>query len=180
MRAPSKARALIAGTLALGAGTVVSALFLRADARWTTLALLGAAAILTETIQVPSDESSPDPGDAHSFSLSSGVHYAAVIMIGPWTGALIAVFGVVVADRLRGVGWRFVAFNASVFAGAVAGGGLVYWLPGATARGHARRCTRLVPLSPLCTRRRVRPGPRARARAHVRAGGPAALGGPSP
>jgi len=132
MRAPSKARALIAGTLALGAGTVVSALFLRADARWTTLALLGAAAILTETIQVPSDETSPDAGDAHSFSLSSGVHYAAVIMIGPWTGALIAVFGVVVADRLRGVGWRFVAFNASVFAVAVACGGLAYELTGGT------------------------------------------------
>ena len=132
MRAPSKARALIAGTLALGAGTVVSALFLRADARWTTLALLGAAAILTETIQVPSDETSPDAGDAHSLSLSSGVHYAAVIMIGPWTGALIAVFGVVVADRLRGVGWRFVAFNASVFAVAVACGGLAYELTGGT------------------------------------------------
>jgi putative nucleotidyltransferase with HDIG domain len=132
MRAPSKARALIAGTLALGAGTVVSAFFLRADAAWTTLALLGAAAILTETIQVPSDESSPDPGDAHSFSLSSGVHYAAVIMLGPWTGALIAVFGVVVADRLRGVGWRFVSFNASVFAVAVACGGLAYEHTGGT------------------------------------------------
>jgi putative nucleotidyltransferase with HDIG domain len=132
MRAPSKARALIAGTLALGAGTVVSALVLRGDARWTTLALLGAAAILTETVQVPSDETSPDAGDAHSFSLSSGVHYAAVIMIGPWTGALIAVFGVVVADRLRGVGWRFIAFNASVFAVAVACGGLAYELTGGT------------------------------------------------
>jgi hypothetical protein len=132
MRAPSKARALIAGTLALGAGTVVSAFFLRADAAWTTLALLGAAAILTETIQVPSDESSPDPGDAHSFSLSSGVHYAAVIMLGPWTGALIAVFGVVVADRLRGVGWRFVSFNASAFAVAVACGGLAYEHTGGT------------------------------------------------
>jgi hypothetical protein len=132
MRAPSKARALIAGTLALGAGTVVSAFFLRADAAWTTLALLGAAAILTETIQVPSDESSPDPGDAHSFSLSSGVHFAAVIMLGPWTGALIAVFGVVVADRLRGVGWRFVSFNASVFAVAVACGGLAYEHTGGT------------------------------------------------
>jgi hypothetical protein len=132
MRAPSKARALIAGTLALGAGTVVSAFFLRADAAWTTLALLGAAAILTETIQVPSDESSPDPGDAHSFSLSSGVHYAAVIMLGPWTGALIAVFGVVVADRLRGVGWRFVSFNASAFAVAVVCGGLAYEHTGGT------------------------------------------------
>jgi uncharacterized membrane protein len=132
MRAPSKARALMAGTLVAGGGVVVAAFFLRAHAPWTTLALLGAAVVLTEMIQVPSDETSPDPGDAHSFSLSTGVHYAAVLMIGPWTAGLVAAFGVIVADRLRGTAWRFVAFNASVFAVAIVAGGHAYKLAGGT------------------------------------------------
>src|SRR5919198_3365516 len=132
MRAITPARGLVVATLALGAGVIVAALFFRADAPLGVLALLGAAVVLTEMLQVPSDESSPDPGDAHSFSLSTGVHYAAVMIIGPWTAALVAAFGVVVVDRLRGAAWRYIAFNASVFALAAAGGGFAFELVGGT------------------------------------------------
>lgn len=116
MRAPLKARAWVIGTVALGAGLIVTALFERAGAPLTTLALLGAAVVVTELMHVPPDEGSPDPGDVHSFSLSTGVHIATVLIIGPWTGALVAAFGVVVADRLRGSQWRHITYNASVFA----------------------------------------------------------------
>src|SRR5919204_6809910 len=132
MRAITSARVLMMVTLTLGSGVIVAALLLRTDAPLGVLALLGAAVVLTEMLQVPSDESSPDPGDAHSFSLSTGVHYAAVMIIGPWTAALVAAFGVVVADRLRGAAWRYIAFNASVFALAAAGGGFAFKLAGGT------------------------------------------------
>jgi HD domain len=131
-RAALKARAWVVGTCTLGAGVLVAALFQRADAPLATLALLGAAVVLTELIQVPADETSPDPGDAHSFSLSTGVHTATILIIGPWTGALVAAFGVIVADRLRGASWKHVAYNASVFALAAASAGHAYMAFGGT------------------------------------------------
>jgi putative nucleotidyltransferase with HDIG domain len=135
MRAITQARVLMVATLGLGAAVIVAALFLRSDAPLGVLALLGAAVVVTEMLQVPSDESSPDPADTHAFSLSTGVHYAAVMIIGPWTAGLIAAFGVVVADRLRGAAWRYIAFNASVFALAAVGGGFSFKLVGGTP-GH--------------------------------------------
>jgi putative nucleotidyltransferase with HDIG domain len=132
MRAITSARVLMVVTLTLGSGVIVAALLLRTHAPLGVLALLGAAVILTEMLQVPSDEASPDPADAHSFSLSTGVHYAAVMIIGPWTAALVAAFGVVVADRLRGAAWRYIAFNASVFAVAAVAGGFAFKLAGGT------------------------------------------------
>ena len=122
-RALLTARVWVLGISSIGAGVLLAALFARTHASTAVIALLLAAAVATELIQVAKDESSPDPGDAHSFSFSTGVHIAAILIIGPWTGALVAAFGVLVADRLRGERWLVLAYNASAFAiSALAGG----------------------------------------------------------
>lgn len=122
-RALLPARVWVLGISSVGAGLLLTALFARADTPTPTLALLLAAAVATELVQVGRDKSSPDLGDAHSFSFSTGVHVAAILIVGPWTGALVAAFGVVVADRARGERWLVVFHNASAFAiSALAGG----------------------------------------------------------
>jgi putative nucleotidyltransferase with HDIG domain len=131
MRARPKARAWLLATIGAGGGVLLAAVLLRStDASLATLALLGAAVVLTELFQVPEDDSSLDPGDAHPVSFSSSIHLAAVLIIGPWTGALVAAFGILVVDPLRGSRSRVVAYNASVFALAAAAGGLAFQLAG--------------------------------------------------
>jgi uncharacterized membrane protein len=130
VRALLTARAWVAGTVLLGGGILAAALVQRAEAPLETLALLTAAVVFTELFQVPSDESSAEPGDAHALSFSSGVHIAAALLIGPWTAALVAVFGVVLVDRLRGAAWRHVTYNAAVFALAAAASGHAFMAAG--------------------------------------------------
>ena len=131
MRAGLKARAWLLATIAAGGGVLLAAVLLRrTDASLATLALLGAAVVLTELFQVPEDDRSLDPGDAHPVSFSSSIHLAAVLIIGPWTGALVAAFGILVVDPVRGSRWQVVAYNASVFALATAAGGLAFQLAG--------------------------------------------------
>src|SRR5919199_6067703 len=130
MRASTKARALVVGTIAAAGATLAAAPYTAAEASLTTIALFGAAVVLMELIQVPSDETSLDPGDRHSLSFSSGVHMAAAIVVGPWIAAAVAAFGVLVVDRARGSKWRHILYNASVFALATFVGGFALPLPG--------------------------------------------------
>lgn len=126
MSASLKARALIGGTIAAGSAIVVVASVKAVNAPLTMLALLGAAVVVTELLQVSTDDRSLDPADAHTVGFSSGVHLAAVLLVGPWAAALIAGFGVVAVDRLRGTAWRYIVFNASAFPVATFCGGIVY------------------------------------------------------
>jgi putative nucleotidyltransferase with HDIG domain len=126
MPASAKARALLWTTVAAGSAIVAVASIEALSAPLATLALLGAAAVVTELLQVPRDEQSVDPTDAHTVGFSSGVHLAAVVLVGPWTAPLVAASGVVAVDRLRGSPWRRIAFNASAFAVSTLCGGLVY------------------------------------------------------
>jgi HD-GYP domain-containing protein (c-di-GMP phosphodiesterase class II) len=130
VRVALTARSLILATTTAGVGVVVAAATQAADVSLATVALLGAAVVLTELFQVPNDESSGDPDDAHHFSFSSAVHLAAVAIAGPWVAALVAAFGVLSVDKLRGSPWVRVLFNAAVFALAVAAGGLAFKVAG--------------------------------------------------
>jgi hypothetical protein len=126
MPASVKARALLWATVGAGAAIVAVASIEALSAPLATLAFLGAAVVVTELLQVPRDERSVDPTDSHTVGFSSGVHLAAVLLIGPWTAALVAASGVVAVDRLRGSPWRRIVFNASAFAVSTLCGGLAY------------------------------------------------------
>jgi HD-GYP domain-containing protein (c-di-GMP phosphodiesterase class II) len=131
MRLSLKARAFVGGTVALGFGAVTVAAFKVAAMPVSTLALLGAAVALTELfLQVSPDESSVDATGGSTFSFSSGVHIAAILMLGPWAGAIVGAFGVLAVDPLRGAPWRRTFFNSSVFALATVAGGYVFQATG--------------------------------------------------
>jgi HD-GYP domain-containing protein (c-di-GMP phosphodiesterase class II) len=130
MRLSLKARAFVGGTVALGLGAVAVAAFKAAAMPVSTLALLGAAVALTELFQVSADESSLDPRGGSTFSFSSGIHIAAILMLGPWAGAIVGAFGVLAVDPLRGAPWRRTLFNSSVFALATVAGGYVFQVTG--------------------------------------------------
>jgi putative nucleotidyltransferase with HDIG domain len=128
--APLKARALLWATIGAGAAIVAAAAIDALSAPATTLAFFVAAVIVTELLQVPRDEQSVDPTDAHTVGFSSGVHLAAVMLLGPWTAALVAASGVLTVDRMRGSQWRRILFNASAFAVSAVAGGMVYGIAG--------------------------------------------------
>jgi len=126
MSPPAKARALIVAAASLGLITVGVAALHASALSASTLALLMAAVVITELIEVPGDRNALDELDGFPFSFSTGVHIATVLILGPWAGALVAAFGVVVADGLRRAAPRFIAYNASSAAVATAAGGLIY------------------------------------------------------
>ncbi|MGH2995783.1 MAG: HD-GYP domain-containing protein, partial [Gaiellaceae bacterium] len=125
---PAKARVLhaatiVAGAAALGAATLQTPL----EAAGTLLLLCGGV-VLAEMLQITSqaDADVEDP----TFSFSSAVHLAAVLILGPWAAVVVAVFGVLAVDRLRRSPWDKVAFNAGVFALATLAGGVAFTAAG--------------------------------------------------
>lgn len=93
---------------------------------------LAIAAIATELLEVRGTAAALDGSGSHSFSFSSGIHLAAVMVLGPWQAALVAAGGVVVVDYLRGSPFVRVLFNASSFALATLAAGALYEAAGAT------------------------------------------------
>jgi len=130
MRVLGRERAFAAGIVGLGLVGAVAAVVESRSVPFSTLALLAAAAVLSEYFQVDSDDRAADPADEKTFSFSSGIHLAAVIIAGPWAAALVAGLGVVVADRLRGGRWLHVSFNASAFMLSTLAGGAAFQLAG--------------------------------------------------
>jgi HD-GYP domain-containing protein (c-di-GMP phosphodiesterase class II) len=130
LRVPAQARVLLAATFGLGLSILALAVLRGGLSDLSMLALFATAVVLTELFQVEEDERSLDPRDAHISSFSTSVRFAAVIVLGPWAAALLAAFGVIAVDGLRGRHWSKVCFNASVFAVAAAGAGLAFQLTG--------------------------------------------------
>src|SRR5919199_3222171 len=130
MRGLPRVRALIVCTV--GAGAVITAIALTKTGSFAlgTLTFFAAAALLTELLVIPRDEESLDPRDSTAFAFSTTVHIATVLVLGPWAGALVAAWGVVSADGLRGGPWRAVLFNASSGAVAALAGGYAYQAAG--------------------------------------------------
>lgn len=99
---------------------------------WSLVAILAAAALVTEWLHVSADEDLPDSAGGQAFSFSSGVHIAAVVLVGPLSAAGVAVFGLVVADLLRRQSPIRIAFNSGVFAVASLAAGFVFLAAGGT------------------------------------------------
>src|SRR3989442_2565457 len=113
--APVRAGVFAVGTIVLGLGVVVLGALGLGGVSLPTIALLGAAVVLMELIQVPDTGTGIDGAHGHGCSFSSSVQMAAAIVLGPLPAALVACIGVIVVDPLRGSPLRKVAFNASVF-----------------------------------------------------------------
>ncbi|MFL6039151.1 MAG: HD-GYP domain-containing protein [Gaiellaceae bacterium] len=96
----------------------------------TTLALFLAAALLVALFEETEGERTRAPIHADRFRLASAVQIAAVIMLGPWGGALIAAEGTAAARLFNGAPWRKVVFDACAYALAAFAGGVAFVVAG--------------------------------------------------
>ena len=132
MRVHIGIRAIVAGTAAVAGASFLVALASGPAVSFATVALLTALAAVAEYFQIDAADSPLDPGDARTFSFSSGAHIAAVVIAGPAAAALVAAAGVILVDVPRGAPLRRVAFNASTFALSVLVGGAAFEAAGGT------------------------------------------------
>ena len=132
--------------LAIGAGVAATGVGAAAATSrpLTALALLGAAALAAELLEEPENARLREPVGPGVFCVASGVDIAAVIVLGPWRGALVAGAAAFVARLVR-VPWRLAAFQASAFALATLAAGYAFVLGG----GHPGRLTLPDDLVPL-------------------------------
>jgi putative nucleotidyltransferase with HDIG domain len=96
----------------------------------TPFALFLAAAILVELFEESDRERSRGPIQPERFRLACAVHIAAVIVLGPWAGAVIAASGVAAGALFRGAAVRTLLFDASAYAIAACAGGIAFEVAG--------------------------------------------------
>ncbi len=136
---------LVPSTIALGVAVLAYSAFRGTSFSLTTLALFGAAAILTELFEESDRERSRQPVETERFRIAVAVHIAAVLVLGPWAAALVAASGVVAGSLFRGTRLRSTLFGACSLALAAAAGGVAF----RTAGGHAGELRLLDNLIPL-------------------------------
>jgi HD-GYP domain-containing protein (c-di-GMP phosphodiesterase class II) len=117
-------------TIALGLGVLGLSFFKVSDRSLTTLALFLAAVILVELVEESDRERSRDPSQPERFRLASAVHVAALIVLGPWAGALVAASGVAAGSLFRGTAFRGLLFGSSAAAIAACAGGIAFEVAG--------------------------------------------------
>jgi HD-GYP domain-containing protein (c-di-GMP phosphodiesterase class II) len=114
----------------------------------TTLALFLAAAILVGLFEDSDRERARGPIHPDRFRIASAVQIAAVIVLGPWSAALVAAVGTVSAGLFHGIAARKVVFDSLAYAGAACVAGLVFELAGGDV-GSLQLLDGLIPLVAL-------------------------------
>jgi HD-GYP domain-containing protein (c-di-GMP phosphodiesterase class II) len=114
----------------------------------TTFALLLAAVLLVELFEESDRERSREPIRWAGFRLAAAVQIAAVIVLGPWGGALVAAAGGIAGGLFRGARLRSLLLHAGAGAAAACAGGLVFEFAGGTV-GQLRLLDDLIPLVAL-------------------------------
>jgi HD-GYP domain-containing protein (c-di-GMP phosphodiesterase class II) len=139
--------ALAYATAAAGLGVTVAGAVAAAQRPLTAVALLGAAALAAELLEEPESTRVREPVGPGVFRVASGVDLAAVIVLGPWRGALVAGAAALLARLVRGT-WHHAAFQASAYALAALAAGYAFALAGGRT-GHLSLPDELVPLTVL-------------------------------
>jgi len=135
----------VLGTILLGFALLGVGVWKAFAAPGTALALFLAAAILVELFEEAGRERSREPVETERFHLAAAVQVAALLLLGPWVAAFVAVTGVVAGAvaRLRSV--VDVLFRASAFAAATAAAGVAFRVAG----GHVGELKLLDDLIPV-------------------------------
>jgi HD-GYP domain-containing protein (c-di-GMP phosphodiesterase class II) len=116
--------AIAAGAAVVGGGAAAAT-----SSPLTALALLAAAALAAELLEEPEHARLREPVRPGVFRVASGVDLAAVIVLGPWQGALVAGTAALVARLVRAP-WRLAPFQASAYALAALAAGYAFALGG--------------------------------------------------
>ena len=106
----------VLGTIIAGCALTAFGAWKALDASLTTLALFVAAGILTELFEQSDRERSREPIEHEPLRLASGVLVAAILVLGPWVAAVVAVAGVLAGAALRTETVRTALFRASAYA----------------------------------------------------------------
>jgi HD-GYP domain-containing protein (c-di-GMP phosphodiesterase class II) len=114
----------------------------------TTLALFLAAVLLVELFEESDRERSREPTRWERFRLAPAVQIAAVIVLGPWAGALVAAAGGIAGGLFRGARLRGLFLDATAGAASACAGGLAFELAGGTV-GRLRLLDDLIALVAL-------------------------------
>jgi HD-GYP domain-containing protein (c-di-GMP phosphodiesterase class II) len=114
----------------------------------TTFALFLATVILVELFEESDRERSREPIRLERFRLAAALQIAAVIVVGPWAGALVAAAGAIAGGLFRGGRIRSVLLDAGAGAAAACAAGLAFELAGGTV-GHLRLLDDLIALVAL-------------------------------
>src|SRR5439155_23947148 len=117
-------------TIVLGLGLLGISLSRISGVGQTAFALFLAAVIVVEAFEEPDRERAREPMQWERFRLAAAVQIAAVIMLGPWAGALVAAAGVLAGGMFCGRVFRSIAFDASASAIAACLGGLAFEVAG--------------------------------------------------
>ncbi|MDX6400164.1 MAG: hypothetical protein QOF27_770, partial [Gaiellaceae bacterium] len=117
-------------TIGLGLGVVGISLARLSGVAHTAFALFLAAVILVELFEESDRERSREPMQWERFRLAAAIQVAALIVLGPWAGALVAAAGVVAVGLFRGLALRGIVFDSSATAIAACAGGLAFRLAG--------------------------------------------------
>jgi len=125
-------------TIGLGLGVVGVSLTKISHVANTAFALFLAAVILVELFEESDRERSREPIQWQRFRLAAAVQIAALIVLGPWAGALVAAAGAIAGGLFRGGAWRTLLLDASAGAAAACAGGLAFELAG---RSGASGCS---------------------------------------
>jgi hypothetical protein len=134
--------------ITIGLGVLGTSLTRISGVGQTALALFLAAVILVELFDESDRERAREPLQWERFRLAASVQIAAVIMLGPWAGALVAAAGVFAGGAFRGRGLRSIAFDACAGAIAACLGGLAFELAGGNV-GSLHLLEDLIPLAAL-------------------------------
>ena len=135
----------VLGTILIGLTTLGVGAWKAFDAPRTTLALFLAAAIVVELFEEGGRERSREPVETERFHLAAAVQVAAILLLGPWVAALVAIVGVAAGAIVRARSIAAVVFRASAFAVATAAAGLAFRAAG----GHVGQLQLLDDLIPL-------------------------------
>ena len=135
-------------TIGLGLGALGLAAARAFHVAHTAFALFLAAAILVELFEEPERERSREPILMERFRLSCAVQIGAVIVLGPWAGALVAAAGVAAGSLFRGAALRTLLFDTSAYAIAACAGGIAFEAAGGDV-GRLRLLDDLVALTAL-------------------------------
>ncbi|MDX6414946.1 MAG: hypothetical protein QOH23_2356 [Gaiellaceae bacterium] len=135
-------------TLALGAGVIVFSLTRLPDFGHTAFALFLAGVILVELFEESDRERSREPIQWGRFHVAAAIQIAAIIVLGPWAGALVAAAGIIASGLFRGAVLRSILFDASAGAIAASAAGIAFRVAGGNV-GSLRLLDDLVPLVAL-------------------------------
>jgi HD-GYP domain-containing protein (c-di-GMP phosphodiesterase class II) len=135
----------VLGTIVLGVVGVAGSLWHIRGVDWTSFALFLAGAILVELLEGADRGRSREPMETDRFHLAAAVQVAAVLVLGPWAGALVAAAGRASGALFRGTPPRVAAFGASAYTLAALAGGLAFRIGGGET-GALRLLDDTVPL----------------------------------